>query len=217
MKDASWLFLNRIEKKMWVRDITTIWPCVHVTYLVYRKLKSSSFFFFDQHAHSHFPWTQIYTNCFCWNLPQLRLYEYFSWSQSVKTPALEAEMILTGIRLRAALLNLWILIESRAESDFPSAAQRDIFSQTGPLLLKYTKAAQEVNFLWFWCVFFSLFFLYDFWHQHDSHWQWDRWSHKATSYNRGRCFPSYCSNLIQEKEEWETQRVVGGDESQHSS
>lgn len=75
------------------------------------------------------------------------MYEYFSWSQSVKTPTLEAEMILTGIKLRAAMLNLWILIEPHTESDFPSAALRDIFSQTGPLLLKYTKTAQEVNLL----------------------------------------------------------------------
>lgn len=58
-------------------------------------------------------------------------------------------MILTGIRLRSALLNLWVLIEPRVESDFPSAAQRDIFSQTVALLLKYTKTAQKVNFSFF--------------------------------------------------------------------
>lgn len=48
--------------------------------------------------------------------------EHLSWSQSVQTPALEAGMILTGIGLRSALLNLWVLTQPRVESEFPSAA-----------------------------------------------------------------------------------------------
>lgn len=55
-------------------------------------------------------------------------------------------MILAGISLRSALLNLWVLIEPHVESDFPSAALRDIFSQIVALLLKYTETSQRVNF-----------------------------------------------------------------------
>lgn len=55
-------------------------------------------------------------------------------------------MILAGIRQRPALLNLWVLIEPRVESDFPCAALRDIFSQAVALLLKY-KTAQRENSL----------------------------------------------------------------------
>lgn len=55
-------------------------------------------------------------------------------------------MILAGISLRSALLNLWVLIEPRVESDFPSAAaaRRDIFSQTVTLLLKFTKTSHQI-------------------------------------------------------------------------
>lgn len=44
--------------------------------------------------------------------------EYRSWSQSVQIPALEAGMILAGIRLCSALQNLWVLTEPRVESFF---------------------------------------------------------------------------------------------------
>lgn len=70
----------------------------------------------------------------------------FSWSQSVQTSALEAELILAGIKLRSALLSLWVLIEPRVESDFPSAAWRDIFSQTVALLLHVLQDSTEGRF-----------------------------------------------------------------------
>lgn len=72
-------------------------------------------------------------------------------------------MILTGITLRSALPNLWVLIEPRVESDFSSAAWRDIFSQTVALLLKYTKT--EGTFP----VLEVFFFFCDFWWKRDSH------------------------------------------------
>lgn len=66
----------------------------------------------------------------------------------MQTPALEAGMILAGISLRSAPLNLWVLIEPRVESDFASAAaaRRDIFSQTVALLLKFTKTSHQIYF-----------------------------------------------------------------------
>lgn len=96
-------------------------------------------------------------------------------------------MILTGIRLRSALLNLWVLIEPCVESNFPSAAQRDIFRQTVALLLKYTKTAQKVNF--FSDLEFFFFLMWLLIQACDSHSQEDCWPHKAASCNRGRCFP----------------------------
>lgn len=54
-------------------------------------------------------------------------------------------MILAGIRLRSALLDLWVLMEPCVESDFPSAACGGIFSQTVELLLKYTPAEVSLS------------------------------------------------------------------------
>lgn len=70
------------------------------------------------------------------SVPTGTMCEYLSWSQSVQTPAPEPGMILTGINLSSALLNLLVLIDPRVESNFPYAAKRDIFSKTVALLLK---------------------------------------------------------------------------------
>lgn len=78
---------------------------------------------------------------------------YFSLSQSEQIPALEARMALTGIRLRSALLNLWVLIQLCEESDFPLAAHRDIFNLTVALLLKYETAQKKTSLI------LSFFFL----------------------------------------------------------
>lgn len=56
---------------------------------------------------------------------------------------------LAGISLRSAPFSLWVLIEPRVESDFPSASLlRDIFSETvrATLLLKCTETSQKEKF-----------------------------------------------------------------------
>lgn len=78
--------------------------------------------------------------------------------QTLQTLTLEMKTVHTGIKLRSVLLNLWFLIGPHVESGFPSAAPKDIFSQTLVHLLK-VHCRLQVSLTW--CFIFGSSLVFD--------------------------------------------------------